>query len=316
MVSAPAKDGSAKDYDFGQKNHWRRTIWNEILRRTKGREKSEVILYLSGPKDLDRAIAISKGVPPLNLIAVDRKLDSVESVRSLGGGAIRADAYEVLRAWPAKQKVCAIFLDFCQGFQRLDLLRDILVYHCTSHPAMKESTVALNMQRGRDEESGLFRSRLDAFITKHGINTLAMVGDVYPEPLRSELDKILREHSDMFSVDNKHRGLAFSFWYMCQFLDPLSESFRAMLQMANPPTVALMIGLFGPKLFSYRSGALVFDSVVINPAGSLFDLQDCQQNDAILEPIRSKVKRKIALSINATMAVRTKRLRAAVAVDA
>ena len=44
--------GATRDYDVGPKNHWRRTIWNEILRRTAGQEKEKLILYLAGPQIL------------------------------------------------------------------------------------------------------------------------------------------------------------------------------------------------------------------------------------------------------------------------
>lgn len=63
--------GATRDYDVGPKNHWRRTIWNEILRRTAGQEKEKLILYLAGPQDLDRKVALQKGVPDQNLVAID-----------------------------------------------------------------------------------------------------------------------------------------------------------------------------------------------------------------------------------------------------
>jgi hypothetical protein len=63
--------GATRDYDVGRKNHWRRTIWNEILRRTAGQEKQNVVLYLAGPQDLDRTVALQKGVPDQNLVAID-----------------------------------------------------------------------------------------------------------------------------------------------------------------------------------------------------------------------------------------------------
>jgi hypothetical protein len=68
--------GATRDYDVGPKNHWRRTIWNEILRRTAGQEKEKLILFLAGPQDLDRNVALQKGVPDLR-----RRLTHVEDDR-------------------------------------------------------------------------------------------------------------------------------------------------------------------------------------------------------------------------------------------
>jgi hypothetical protein len=76
--------GATHDYDVGPKNNWRRTIWNEILRRTDGQEKEKLILYLAGPQDLDRKVALQKGVPDQNLVAIDVVMDNVTRVREEG----------------------------------------------------------------------------------------------------------------------------------------------------------------------------------------------------------------------------------------
>jgi hypothetical protein len=73
--------GATRDYDVGPKNHWRRTIWNEILRRTAGQEKENLILYLAGPQDLDRKVALQKGVPDQNLVAIPKDTGGVYEQR-------------------------------------------------------------------------------------------------------------------------------------------------------------------------------------------------------------------------------------------
>jgi hypothetical protein len=80
--------GATRDYDVGPKNHWRRTIWNEILRRTAGQEKEKLILYLAGPQDLDRKVALQKGVPDQNLVAIDVVMENVLRVRQGRGRKI------------------------------------------------------------------------------------------------------------------------------------------------------------------------------------------------------------------------------------
>lgn len=71
--------GSQKNYSFGSKNHWRRTIWNEVLRRTQGRERDGYVLYLAGANNLDHAVAIEKRVPEHNLVAIDIRQSNIKS---------------------------------------------------------------------------------------------------------------------------------------------------------------------------------------------------------------------------------------------
>ncbi len=87
--------GSSRNYKTGIKNNWRRSHWNEILRRTNGAEKRLPVIYFPGPQDLDRIVAVSKGVPTHNLIAIDLSGKNVSRVRAFDGIAIEADARHV-----------------------------------------------------------------------------------------------------------------------------------------------------------------------------------------------------------------------------
>ena len=152
--------GSEKDYKFGQKNHWRRTLWNEVLRRTGGREKSEVLIYMPGSQDLDRTVAVQKNVPSRNLIGIDRDFKNVSLIRSNGGYCIHGEVHKVLQAWPSDVRVCALMLDFNSGLVSCDWIRD-LIYLLAFRRPFGTATLACNFQRGRDQASAPFRVHAD-----------------------------------------------------------------------------------------------------------------------------------------------------------
>lgn len=276
-------DGASRDYDFREKNRWRVRLWDEVLRRVGKRKTSELVLYLAGPEDLDREVAIRKGVPSLNLIAIDRKKATVQSIREQGNPAICGDVIDVLTTWPKASPVCAIVLDFCQGFQKLDDLKhlaDLMIVH----PALKRAVLAVNMQRGRDAETNDMRASISLFLSRQ-----------IPD------------------IDPKHRGMIFALWYVllaiskCQVL---LDGFKLGTSWTQEQTVAAwqtLFQMFNPKVFTYRSGGLCLDSVVITSVGELFDW-DPEQTD-LIEPLYERGVRSVALSTAATLAVRTKRLR-------
>ena len=64
------------DYTSKPKEIWRRWVWNRVAERINlsitGFKRSEAFgLYLVGPDDLDRPVAMEKGFLSLNLIAVE-----------------------------------------------------------------------------------------------------------------------------------------------------------------------------------------------------------------------------------------------------
>jgi len=148
--------GATRDYRNGRKNNWRRTIWNDVLHRTAGREKNELILYLAGPQDNDRAIAVSKGVPDKNLIAIDETKRNVVRLRGLGHSAVCADAIDTLWSWPHNRPVCAVLLDFCAGLVE----STAGFYDAFQNPALNNAVVMVNFMRGRDAWSNPMRQAM------------------------------------------------------------------------------------------------------------------------------------------------------------
>jgi hypothetical protein len=267
-------DGSSKDYAFGSKNHWRRTIWNEVLRRTAGAEKSQPILYLAGPEDLDRTVAMSKGVPRNNLIAIDRTSSNIAAARNNGNIAIEADINAVLWSWPDSRPICAVLLDYCGGIYQ----ETYATFHAFARPALSNAVVMINLLRGRDAWHSKNQSEL---------KQVADFSRVY----------------ECFHVDEKHRPAQFM---VSQAVGQLTRYFELKgvfpdddLETASARIAAFITAGFKPQFYTYRSGALVFDSAVFEP-NQVFNIG--REREAATRSVPA-----VARKISANLAVRTMR---------
>lgn len=223
--------GSTKDYDFGQKNHWRRSLWNSILNRTEGRHKHLPVLYLCGPQDLDRPIAASKGVPHQNLVAVDISKKNAERVRSEGHPSLHADIADVMESWPSTQPIAAVVLDLCGGLT--NVVCDLATANFRS--VFSGSVVALNLLRGRDAISNGYRERVVNFAEEEGI--------------------------ELFDTKNRSRMaliLYTSYVGQCLFGRGVESLPRPQYEFL----AKLLSHIMKPQFFVYRSGKLIYDSVV------------------------------------------------------
>lgn len=310
--------GSNRNYKVGPKNNWRRTIWNEVLARTAGREQTELVLYLAGPQDLDREIAEEKGVPRQNLVAIDKSLANVTMVRSgKGAPAIQADIYEVLSSWPNDRRVCAVLLDFCCGLE----LKAIGVYDTLERPALRSAVVMVNFMRGRDPLTNAIRARLTD-PDSYPMSPVHMIGGestFYLSEKHRALQFLSLHAIELWQALERQHGLAalgavgisldsaravelgFS-------ADEQSELMRsAWMVFANRIFVAL-----SPRFFSYKSGSLTFDSAVFVSHASGFDDPRMPQSIASTYDlvVASKHQSDIgtARKISAMLAVRTRRL--------
>lgn len=150
-------NGSTFDYKFGNKNNWRRWLWNRIQARVNYRKDEAIVLYLAGESDLDRAIAISKGFNPTNLVSVERDSSTCIKIRKRGVLSVCADVKDVLPAWPAHTPIAAVVLDMCSGIENelIDMLRGTL-----TAPPFLNCVWAFNFMRGRDSSTNWLRSEL------------------------------------------------------------------------------------------------------------------------------------------------------------
>lgn len=106
-------------FKFKTKDHWRRWIWNQYKNRLGMlgcSARNSIVVYLAGPEDLDRDIAISKGFSAHNLIAVDTDQNVVRQLRNRGVLAIQGNLSEVISSWPPHIPIHILHADFCATY--------------------------------------------------------------------------------------------------------------------------------------------------------------------------------------------------------
>lgn len=175
------------NYKFGAKNQWRRRLWSQIADVTKNR-KDAVVLYLAGPQDLDREVAVRHGFSPANLIAVDADRAVVAALRKRGSTAIYGRLDDVMANWPADWPVSVVLADFVSGLH-FHVLRSILIWSFA--PQFKSGVMAVNLQRGRDEIR----------YTNGDVMSFLCQSD------KEFIGKIVSERSAEWGVNNKNRAI-------------------------------------------------------------------------------------------------------------
>lgn len=247
------RDGALREYGSGQKNHWRRTIWNEVIRRMGDRRRTHPVLYLAGPDDKDRAVACSKGVSEHQMIAIDRYSPNIAKVRSSGGyGVVARDVLDVLWSWPKARDVGAVLLDYCCGLTA----ETTGVLDVFQREPLRQAVLMVNFMRGRDPYSNPVREAISRvllpvppitqanrawqFVVFHALEFVAVVATQQPSVSLEDAPR-WRE----YCAQKKTRS-----FIMCDEWLPL---------------VARVAAGMDPMFVSYRSGSLVFDSVVLTP---------------------------------------------------
>lgn len=130
-------------YKNGPKNQWRRTVWNIAHYHAL----PGVVLYLPGETDLDRAEATRRGFKPADLIAIERNEAVALRLRAKGTTTICGSLIDVLKSWPPHVPISVLVADLQCG---LDPWVQDLAGICGQHPALAESVIVCNLQRGRD----------------------------------------------------------------------------------------------------------------------------------------------------------------------
>jgi len=235
--------GGLNNYKFGQKNNWRRTIWNEISRRV-GDTKDAIVLYLAGEQDLDRKVAIEKGFKSDNLIVVENDKVIVKKLRGQGKIVIHADMNDVLFGWNDKGPIVdVIYGDFCSGFEpRTSEVHDVV----SQKIPFMDSVVMMNFQRGRDPRSNNARSLCDEIslpeFHKHRGYQFLMTNCI-------ELLNIAK-FGTLFVYGKEGRPSPGS---KIRIKEP-SAMDRIILER--------IFNTHGPILYSYKSGVLTMDSII------------------------------------------------------
>lgn len=258
-----------KDYKYGRKINHRRWEWNQIVSRLNVPIKDAVVLYLAGEDD-DRAVALSKGFQPDNLIAVDIDKGRVVKLRKSGVNAICGDIGKILLSWRGPPKIDAILADFCGGIEEyvFRFAKSLYMSKGLSH----DSIIVVNLMRGRDRKFSYLRKE---------------IWDKYPE---------IAEHKE-----KKHRGRLFVFLMFGMLFYELARlaNMRPRDKYSYHKLIhSHSLARFNTYISSHNKG-LKFDSCAFNFMSPFFALGFPQKAKLSL------MVRKIA----AWKAIRTARLR-------
>lgn len=139
----------AVDYDNGQKNNWRRMVWNRIAEHATNRYDS-VILYLPGENNYDYHEAVARNFKPHCLVAVERDRRIVSNLRDAGQLTIHSDLWSVMKSWPARVPVAAVIADLQCPLGPYPVR---VVGAWSLFAAFNKSLLVLNLQRGREHAS-------------------------------------------------------------------------------------------------------------------------------------------------------------------
>lgn len=292
-------DGATKDYKFGQKNNWRRWLWNNIVKRKIDKPLKEcLVLYLAGESDLDRKVAVEKGFHPNNLIAVEKDKQVVKSLRDRGVICIHGDFIEVLKAfyW-TDATIDVLIADFCGGFTNKNTkMIDAL---CAKY-LPKQSLVALNLLRGRESGNAIPITckyefeKLATMRKEHRIKLSAKykiaIPQIVPDDPKNRASMFWKSASTLWTYDHLELFQAEKNCVLTknELLDLKDSLFDKAITESKP------------KFRSYNSGTLVYDSV-------LFSLIECMPQYR-MTPESAPESWSLLPKIRAALAIRTQRM--------
>lgn len=238
-------------YKFGNKNNWRRWVWNRICEKYKRSKKDSIIVYLAGTEDLDRKIAIEKGFKSHNMIAIDRNEEVVKTLREKGVIAIHGDLFEVLKGFSGTScKIDILIADVCCGVT--DSVYEFAkhmtaeVYAPIFDPGHSPDdgtavddfdcpVIMFNFMRGRDK--GIILNSFTGKSKHRGEMLIEAMCKIRAEKQEKDFKRIAAEqHRDLNDTE-------------LQIIDEEMEN---------------SLGCYDPEYKSYKSSNIVMDSVVFN----------------------------------------------------
>jgi hypothetical protein len=271
--------GESKQYKFGQKNNWRRWVWNRIVDRLQVPPNQAVGLYLAGADDLDWQEARRRGFKRDNMIAIDRSPAVVDQLRGSGCLAVKADFLSALRSVSGDRRVDFVYGDFCCDLEDPMVKSIYDLFIMARH--LKGAVYAFNFQRGRGTR----------------IRWVKTLGKVFPDG------------------EEKHRGAILAMAIFTQLLGYAHARFdlfdaqdvKEYLESLPGFVTREVMTRINPAFATYASGKLRFDSVVFSSGRTPFD-----SHDAELHRLAGVLKDEINLILSPDVSVR-RRLAAAFA---
>jgi len=275
-------------YKFGNKNNWRRWVWNRIVEKYKKPKKDAVIVYLAGMEDLDRKIAIERGFSPSNMIAVDNSKEVVETLRKKGAIAIHGDLFGVLKGFSGTAvRIDILIADVCCGVNDS-------VYRFAEYMTDDENAniFDFDMFNGLDENKGRtirlkdLRLPVVMFNFMRGRDPGIILNSFKDKKIKHRGRMLMETMSDIRSKSKSNNTII------------SNSGFQHDLQSNNPGAEVIEeweSEWYSPEYRSYKSGNIVMDSVVFNTMCPPVIKKD---------PVPNEYTKKVA----AALAVRTMRM--------
>lgn len=249
------KSVGLSDYDSTAKKQWRVWTWNRITKKLKIPAKDAVGLYFAAAQDLDRPVAIRKGINPNNLIAVERDIDSVKALRKKKVNVINGDLCAAIRDWSdTKPSINFINADFTCGIT--NSVRAFLALIFASDWVSHNGVVAFNLLRGRDK--GLTELHQSLF-AENSIGSRIVMPKLLSKKKQNEIHRGQR----LALAGLIHIGINLSVNLRFRKIKGEDEAFR---HRRIYDTVIKFVKNCSPVFYSYKSanGRNVMDSCVFN----------------------------------------------------
>lgn len=151
MVTRPTiTTDPARGYRSGQKNNWRRRVWNLLLANMRVPAREARGVFLPGPEILDLAVASSKGFRPENLTAIEIKGHLASSLRRQWRCPVVHEVIDgAVLCWPESDPLDFIIADYCGTLNQAQYLRDALL--CSRGLNRRGCVLIINLLRGREQ---------------------------------------------------------------------------------------------------------------------------------------------------------------------
>jgi len=250
-------------------------------------------------------------VPDQNLIGVDLDRTNVDSLRTARVPTLNGDIETVVASWPVDRPVCAVLLDFCAGFTQ----PAVDIYDLLERKPFRQAVIAVNLQRGRDPYSNDIRRAYagkgdDDFPWMRAIATLGYGPSNGPADGLPDTHRAL-QWLTYHAADAAHVGVQ-TILDKIRALQGYEAGYEDFFWLMN---AGAYFQHAKPKFYSYPSGVLTFDSVVItNPSRRIDESIAAEQADADVVDAAIEAQHasqrcpEMARKIAAMLAVRTKRL--------
>lgn len=268
----------SKDYVSIAKEHWRRWVWNRVIERIPKlgvdgfMRKNATVLYLVGPEDFDRPLAVEKGFRTHNLIAVDLDKKCVSRVRRAGNLAVCARLEDLVATWPEDWPIHAVVADFTCGLDNKTAKTFLAALYTSRATVLGKTVVAVNLQRGRDPDSNPIREAIEE--TRQYGKSLGWWGLGFDKAIKVCGSPGFQQMCDIM-LDNLHRGKQLFTQLFVHSKQSLSHT-----GLCTPDYPDVFMEATNPIFYSYRQNVKTpyMDSVVFTmPHGDRGDFQSSMQ---------------------------------------